>query len=78
MRTESSIVSSIVEMPAPSDRAVRALRLRDVCAVTGLSRHTLWRLRQAGRFPVARRLSIGAIGWLKSDVEAWVRSRPFA
>jgi prophage regulatory protein len=72
-------MNELLTMPAPSDKTpVRALRLRDVCEVTGLSRTTLWRLRCAGQFPIPRRLSAGAIAWLSSDVSAWVRSRPFA
>ncbi|MCQ3804564.1 MAG: AlpA family phage regulatory protein [Acidimicrobiia bacterium] len=52
-----------------------------VVAVTGLSRTTLWRLRQAGEFPAPVRLggdASRAVGWLRGDIEAWIHSRPAA
>ncbi|MDE0132226.1 MAG: AlpA family phage regulatory protein [bacterium] len=52
-----------------------------VVAVTGLSRTTLWRLRQAGQFPRPMRLGgdgSRAVGWLRGDIEAWIHSRPAA
>ncbi|MDE0132225.1 MAG: AlpA family phage regulatory protein [bacterium] len=52
-----------------------------VVAATGLSRTTLWRLRQSGEFPRPVRLggdSSRAVGWLRGDIEAWIHSRPAA
>jgi prophage regulatory protein len=52
-----------------------------VVEVTGVSRTTLWRLRQTGQFPAPVRLggsNTRAVGWLRSDVEAWIHSRPAA
>jgi prophage regulatory protein len=46
--------------------------------ITGLSRSTRWRLERAGRFPKRRRLSSGAIGWLRSELSQWVASRQAA
>jgi predicted DNA-binding transcriptional regulator AlpA len=56
----------------------RAIRTREVTGLTALSRSTLWRLRRRGQFPTPRRLSDGVMGWLSSDVDQWVRSRPLA
>ena len=50
----------------------RILRERDVRTATGLSRTTRWRLERAGQFPRKRRLSPGAVGWLESEVVAWL------
>jgi prophage regulatory protein len=55
--------------------ADRILRERDVRTMTGLSRSTRWRLERAGMFPRKRRLSPGAVGWLESEVVAWLGSR---
>jgi prophage regulatory protein len=55
--------------------ADRILRERDVRTMTGLSRSTRWRLERAGVFPRKRRLSPGAVGWLESEVVAWLASR---
>ena len=54
----------------------RILRLPAVQEVTGLSKTTLWRLRNDGEFPAPRRLGGRAIGWVASEVEAWIASRP--
>lgn len=42
---------------------------------SGLSRTTAWRLEKDGKFPPRRQLSANAVGWLKSEVEAWILSR---
>jgi prophage regulatory protein len=53
--------------------ADRILRERDVRVITGLSRTTRWRLEREGQFPRKRRLSVGAVGWLESEVLAWIQ-----
>jgi len=50
----------------------RILREKEVRVATGLSRTTRWRLERAGRFPRKRQLSAGAVGWLESEVLAWM------
>lgn len=54
------------------------VRIPEVVALTGLSRTTIWRRMRARRFPAA--LALGdpaagdrAIGWYKSDIEAWMQ-----
>jgi prophage regulatory protein len=54
------------------------IRERECAEVTGLSRTSRWRLERAGEFPKRRRLSSGAIGWLRSEIAAWVASRQTA
>ena len=56
----------------------RILRNRDLDVITGLSRTTRWRLEAAGQFPARRRLSKMAVGWLASEVEAWMNSNGLA
>ena len=53
----------------------RFLREPEVQHVTGLSRTTRWRLERAGRFPHKRKLSDNAVGWLASEIEAWMTER---
>jgi prophage regulatory protein len=43
--------------------------------ITGLSRSTRWRLERSGKFPRRRALSPGTIGWRRSELMAWLRSR---
>ena len=53
----------------------RILRLPEVMARTGLSRTTIYRRRLAGRFPQAVSLGTRSVGWVESEVEAWLRER---
>jgi prophage regulatory protein len=50
----------------------RFLREREVRSMTGLSRTTRWRLERIGQFPRRRQISPGAVGWLESEVLAWM------
>lgn len=51
------------------------LRWPTVQEVSGLSRVTVWRMERDDRFPHRRQLSANSVGWLKSEVDAWVDSR---
>lgn len=55
------------------------LRYTDVRRKTGdLGRTTIWRLEKAGLFPQRRRISAGAVGWLKSEIDTWIANRQIA
>jgi prophage regulatory protein len=51
------------------------LRWSTVQEICGLSRVTIWRRERDSRFPRRRQLSANSVGWLKSEVDAWVESR---
>lgn len=55
---------------------MRLLRANEVQHRTGLSRTTIWRLERKGEFPSRRRLGPNSVGWLKEEVETWIKSRP--
>ncbi len=55
---------------------MKILRIRNVTEATGLSRTTLWRLERRGDFPHRIRLSPNSIGWIETEVEEWIESRP--
>lgn len=50
-------------------------RPRDLPSLTGLSKTTIWRLEQANDFPQKIRLSVGAVGYRVSEIQAWLDSR---
>ena len=50
-------------------------RLRQVTARTGLARSTLYEAIKAGQFPSPVALGPRAVGWLESDIEAWIAAR---
>lgn len=51
------------------------LRLRTVLERTGLSRSTIYALMRTGEFPRQIALAPRSVGWLESDVEAWISAR---
>ena len=53
----------------------RIMRVKEVMAVTGLSRTTIWRLERSGEFPASVQLSAMAKGWRASAIAGWVESR---
>src|SRR5436309_15621192 len=71
VRASASLATDAFSM----DSFVRELECE---RITGLSRSTRWRLERAGRFPKRRRLSSGAIGWLRSELSQWVATRQAA
>ena len=42
---------------------------------TGLSRSTIYQYVKDGAFPKPVRLGLRAVGWLESDVSAWIATR---
>ncbi|MBE0617464.1 MAG: AlpA family phage regulatory protein [Proteobacteria bacterium] len=53
----------------------RLIRAKEIVALTGLSAPTIWRRERAGDFPQRRQISPGAVGWLASEVQAWMDAR---
>jgi len=53
----------------------RIMREAETKVATGLSRTTRWRLERQGQFPQRRQISENAVGWLASEIHAWVAGR---
>jgi prophage regulatory protein len=53
----------------------RIIRERECRQLTGLSRTTRWLLERRGLFPTRRRLTACSVGWLESELRAWMASR---
>ena len=51
-------------------------RLPDVVRLVGVSRATVWRWVANNLFPAPVRLGPRAVGWRRSDLDAWLASRP--
>ena len=58
---------TVTQGPAPAP----VLRMRDVEALTGRKRSSIYEDMAAGRMP--RQIKIGprAVGWLRAEIEAW-------
>ena len=50
-------------------------RLPEVIAICGLSRSTIYEMIGRGEFPAPVKLGARAVGWRRSDIEAWLASR---
>lgn len=55
--------------------AEEILRLPRVAATIGMGRSWIYLAVQEGRFPAPVRLGARAIGWKRSDIQAWLDSR---
>jgi prophage regulatory protein len=56
----------------------RLMRMPEVCTVTGRSKPTIYRWEGEGLFPQRVRIGPNSVGWLESEVMAWLRSRAAA
>jgi prophage regulatory protein len=58
-----------------SDDTITILRRKDVQARTGLPISSLYSLVAVGAFPQPIQLSTRRVGWLESEVQAWLEER---
>ena len=62
-------------MAAQIQSALTILRRKQVEARTGLSRSTIYDRIKAGTFPAPVSLGEKAVGWIESEVDAWLTAR---
>ena len=62
--------------PTDTDPDEAFLSRGRVCELVGLSYPTIWELIRRRAFPPARKISRNRVAWLKSEITAWMRSRP--
>jgi prophage regulatory protein len=53
----------------------RALRLKQVCQLTGLGRSMIYQMQAERRFPQRIKLGERAVGWLEREVQEWLAQR---
>jgi prophage regulatory protein len=56
----------------------RIIREKERFQKTGLSRVQCWRRMRNGTFPAAINIGPNSIGWLESEIDAWLASLPRA
>lgn len=54
---------------------MRVIRLKEVINTTGLARSTIYKLIGSGEFPRPVPLTGRCVGWIDSEVAAWIQSR---
>jgi len=52
----------------------RIIRIKEVIKLTGLSQATIYRLMASGNFPKQIKITFKAVGWIESELLAWVES----
>ena len=52
------------------------LTYKQVAALTGLHRASIWRAVRAGRFPAPVKLQGNRVGFVDSEVQDWIDARP--
>ncbi|WP_448187927.1 helix-turn-helix transcriptional regulator [Azospirillum sp. sgz301742] len=62
-------------MPEFSEVVVKVLRFKQVHERVGYSRMHLFRMEREGRFPKRIPLGPNSVGWLESEVDAWIAAR---
>ena len=55
--------------------SIHILRLPQVCERIGLSRSMIYQLEAEQRFPHRIKIGVRAVGWIESEVEAWLAHR---
>ncbi len=53
----------------------KLLRFPSLQEMTGLSRSTIWRLENEGRFPSRKQITDRAVGWSEQEVNIWLQER---
>ncbi len=62
-------------MAAQFQTALTILRRKQVEARTGLSRSTIYDRMKAGTFPAPISLGAKAVGWIESEIDAWLNAQ---
>lgn len=57
---------------------MRILRLDEVKSKTGLSKSAIYSRVSQGTFPRPRALGPKASGWVESEIDKWIETRPIA
>ncbi len=63
------------ELKLPRVSSERALRLKQVCQLTGLGRSMIYQMQAERRFPQRIKLGERAVGWLEREVQEWLARR---
>lgn len=77
-RMQKLAVAETSPRGAPNQSMLSAnhvLRRKDLKPATGLHPSTIYKMIASGEFPPPVKLGLKAVGWLKSDVDAWLARR---
>ena len=69
MQTQTDVTAS----PARADRYI--MRRDEVEKRTGFKRAHIYNLMKEGKFPLARRIGMRAVGWDSAEIDRWIAER---
>ena len=69
MQTQTDVTVS----PAQTDRYI--MRRDEVEQRTGFKRAHIYNLMKEGKFPLARRIGMRAVGWDSAEIDRWIAER---
>ncbi|SET71059.1 helix-turn-helix transcriptional regulator [Thalassotalea agarivorans] len=75
------LLGNVNEAPTPKTQTAHAqsedriMRIQEIIEITGVSRSTIWRMERRGEFPSRVPLGASSIGWLKSDIDTWLKTK---
>ena len=56
---------------------IKIIRVKQLCEILSVSRSTLWRMEKDGHLPPRRQFAKRSVGWIESELNDWLESRPF-
>jgi prophage regulatory protein len=59
---------------AATPQPIRFLRLREVLAICGKSRSSIYEAIRKGKFPKPVKLGANSSAWINSEIDEWMRS----
>lgn len=62
-------------MAFTTSNTIQILRLQQVMELTALSRSSIYAEIKAGRFPAQIRLTAKTVGWLLSEIQAYLETK---
>lgn len=57
-------------------KRLNIIRTDELAEILSVSPVTIWRMQKRGELPARSQISNRIVGWLESDIEDWLRSRP--
>jgi prophage regulatory protein len=69
MQTQTDLTAS----PTQTDRYI--MRRDEVEKRTGFKRAHIYNLMKEGKFPLARRIGMRAVGWDSAEIDRWIAER---
>lgn len=57
---------------------ISIIRPNELAEILSVSKVTLWRMEKRGELPPRKKISRSCVGWVSTDIEEWLRTRPDA